>query len=225
MSTLQVGHTGLVDAPRRWDFLASLMLSQGYKTFVEVGCKEGRTTGHILKNVPDSRVIAIDPWIAQEKSSDPTRESYENWDFEKIAKEFDQNVGNDGDRCMMVKATSEEAVLLFETSGVAETNVVRYFDEAPAGWPRLTYGSGILDCADIVFIDALHDYEHVKQDIALWWPKVRVGGILSLHDFNHKWPGVERAIAEAFDLMHVGVGPDSVAFIIKHDEGQYRGVG
>lgn len=189
----QAGFTPLVEGPRRWDILAGFMREQGYTSFVEVGCKEGRTTGHILKNVPDSRVISIDPWIVQAKSADPKRETYASWDFEEIERTFWENVGEHKERCTMYRTTSE----------AASTDV-------PA-----------LSC-DLVFIDALHDYESVKQDIALWWPKVRVGGMLALHDFNHQWPGVERAIAESFDLMQVGVAPDSVAFVLKNSEGQYR---
>lgn len=191
----QAGQPELIEAPRRWDVLASFMLEQKYKTFVEVGCKEGRTTGFILKHVPDARVIAIDPWITQEKSADKTKETYEDWDFEKIEKEFLANVGENKGRCGMLRMTSEEAA-----------------------------GVGVMEGQfDLVFIDALHDYEHVKQDIGLWWPKVRIGGILAGHDFNHKWPGCERAVAESFDLMHVGVAPDSVWFVIKQSEDQYRG--
>jgi len=182
------GHSGLIDSPRRWDFLASLMNEQGYKSFVEIGCKEGRTTGFILKNVPGSQVIAVDPWITQDATHDPTKETYKEWDFSKIEAQFWDNVGDNKDRCAMWRMTSEEA---------AATG-----PQPPDGW-------------DIVFIDALHDYEHVKQDIELWWPKVRNGGILAGHDFNHKWPGVERAVAEAFNLMQVGVGPDSVWFVVK----------
>lgn len=199
MTTLQVGHTGLVDGPRRWDVLASFMTEQGYKTFVEVGCKEGRTTGHILKNVPDARVIAIDPWMQQEASADKTKETYAGWDFEDIERQFWANVGeeNRDTRCTMFRCTSEDA------THIDTCDVDGEFD--------------------LIFIDALHDYEHVKQDISLWWPKVRLGGILAGHDFNHKWPGVERAVAESFDLMHVGVAPDSVWFVIKVSEEQYRG--
>lgn len=36
---------------------------------------------------------------------------------------------------------------------------------------------------DFVYIDARHDYKSVLQDIGLWWPKVRDGGIMSGHDF------------------------------------------
>jgi glycosyltransferase involved in cell wall biosynthesis len=46
------------------------------------------------------------------------------------------------------------------------------------------------------FIDAAHDYESVKRDIAAWLPKVRQGGILAGHDAE--WEGVQKAIKEAF---------------------------
>jgi hypothetical protein len=36
---------------------------------------------------------------------------------------------------------------------------------------------------DFVYIDANHTYEHVKQDIRLWSPKVKIGGILAGHDY------------------------------------------
>jgi hypothetical protein len=36
---------------------------------------------------------------------------------------------------------------------------------------------------DFVYIDANHTYEHVKNDIMLWYPKVKIGGILAGHDF------------------------------------------
>lgn len=50
---------------------------------------------------------------------------------------------------------------------------------------------------DIVFIDACHNYECVKDDIHLWLPKVKKGGILSGHDYNSGWPGVVRAVNES----------------------------
>ena len=52
---------------------------------------------------------------------------------------------------------------------------------------------------DLVFIDANHTYEHVKEDIEAWYPKIRDGGILSGHDFNGDFPGVEKAVREYFE--------------------------
>lgn len=36
---------------------------------------------------------------------------------------------------------------------------------------------------DFVFIDADHSYNAVKKDLEAWYPKVRVGGIVSGHDY------------------------------------------
>lgn len=188
----QAGFTPIIAQPRRWDVLAAFMAEQGYKSFVEVGCKEGRTTGHILKSIPEASVIAIDPWIVQAPSADKTRETYEKWDFEKIEREFWENVGEHRERCKMLKMTGHKAA----------------YQHA--------------EKSDLVFIDALHDYDSVYADIHDWWPHVRVGGMLAGHDFNHQWPGVERAVSDCFDLMQVGVTSDSVWFVIKQSEDQLR---
>jgi hypothetical protein len=57
------------------------------------------------------------------------------------------------------------------------------------------------DQLDLVFIDANHEYKHVKQDILSWLPKVRLGGILAGHDYAPDIPmfsGVKRAVDEIF---------------------------
>lgn len=51
---------------------------------------------------------------------------------------------------------------------------------------------------DFVFIDADHAYLMVKADIDAWMPKVHAGGILCGHDYGEKWPGVVRAVNDAF---------------------------
>jgi hypothetical protein len=54
----------------------------------------------------------------------------------------------------------------------------------------------VSDSLGFVYIDGLHDYEHVAVDIAAWWPKVRSGGILAGHDYIWCMPGVVRAVNE-----------------------------
>lgn len=215
----QAGFTPIVAQPRRWDVLSQFMLEQCYKTFVEIGAKEGKTSSHILKTVPDSRVIAIDPWMADPApaNGDPTREDYKAWDFAKIEAEFWANVGDAKDRCTMLRMTSEDAADRLNTE-TDELNTILYTSENGMNGAEFK----ILPYIDIAFIDALHDYESVKQDIALWWPKVRIGGMLCGHDFNHQWPGVERAVADSFNLMQVGIASDSVWFIVKTHEDQLR---
>lgn len=60
---------------------------------------------------------------------------------------------------------------------------------------------------DFVFIDAGHTYKEVMQDIAFWWRKVKLGGILAGDDYN--WEEVAKAvrdfaqIRETFDLIKI----------------------
>lgn len=56
---------------------------------------------------------------------------------------------------------------------------------------------------DFVFIDANHCYQYCKQDLELWWPKIRKGGVLAGHDyvngtFNKTAFGVKQAVDEFF---------------------------
>jgi len=50
---------------------------------------------------------------------------------------------------------------------------------------------------DWVHLDARHDYESVRADIAAWLPKVKPGGWLSGDDYDElKFPEVVRAVGE-----------------------------
>jgi hypothetical protein len=65
------------------------------------------------------------------------------------------------------------------------------------------------DCADAaknfadesvwaVYVDADHREEQTGQHIDAWWPKLKAGGIMSGHDFNDVFPGVEKAVRKRF---------------------------
>ena len=45
---------------------------------------------------------------------------------------------------------------------------------------------------DFVCIDADHNYEPVKKDIEVWYPKVRLGGLFTGHE--NRWDGVTKAV-------------------------------
>lgn len=56
---------------------------------------------------------------------------------------------------------------------------------------------------DVVFIDMTHTYDHVKQDIQLWLPKVKHGGYIAGHDYQKYWPGVVKAVDEIFGKKNI----------------------
>lgn len=60
---------------------------------------------------------------------------------------------------------------------------------------------------DVVFIDACHTYECVKEDIRNWLPKVKRGGYLAGHDYPwSKDDSVKRAVDESVSPIEVTEG-------------------
>jgi hypothetical protein len=68
---------------------------------------------------------------------------------------------------------------------------------------------------DLIYIDAVHTYACVKQDIHLWLPKVKAGGILCGDDYTSNFPGVIRAVKELFPDGKHSVHNNSRWFHIK----------
>lgn len=58
---------------------------------------------------------------------------------------------------------------------------------------------------DFVYIDGNHDYEFVKQDIELYYPKVKDGGVLGGDDFSIRCRGVVRAVTEFLNKNNLDV--------------------
>jgi hypothetical protein len=57
-----------------------------------------------------------------------------------------------------------------------------------------------------VFIDANHNYEYVKKDIAKYTPKLKPAGLLTGHDIDY--PGVNKAVNEV--IKNFDVAPNFV---------------
>ena len=75
------------------------------------------------------------------------------------------------------------------------------------------------ECLDFVYIDAQHSYEGCKEDIKLWWPKLKKGGIFAGHDYvTGMFPegnfGVKRAVDEFIKEKKQKL------FVINADEGK-----
>lgn len=55
---------------------------------------------------------------------------------------------------------------------------------------------------DMIFIDANHTYESVKQDVEMWYPRVKGGGVFACHNYGHgDFPGVKQAVDEVLGPM------------------------
>jgi hypothetical protein len=85
---------------------------------------------------------------------------------------------------------------------VAEINSCR---DLP-GWKLViqdgaNYAAGLAsDSVDVILVDASHEYEATQREIAAWLPKLRIGGVMVLHDVAFARCGVWRAVVEVLGL-------------------------
>lgn len=66
---------------------------------------------------------------------------------------------------------------------------------------------------DLVFIDGPHTYKNVNNDLRIWVPRVRRGGIVAGHDFTCRHPPLLWAVSEyriSSGGSHINVGMDGV---------------
>jgi len=69
---------------------------------------------------------------------------------------------------------------------------------------------------DFIYIDGNHSEENVRQDIELYYPKVRIGGVLGGHDFCTKWKGVCKAVLEFTEKNNLKLfGKNSDWWVVK----------
>lgn len=116
-----------------------------------------------------------------------------------------------------VMAQTAKSVMSVDTfaandAGTIQTEELTTLDaylKAIEGLPNVSYFVGTSAEAakkikrkfDLIFIDADHSEEAVRQDIALWWPRVKRGGLMVFHDCfrDHGYfPGVYKAVHERF---------------------------
>lgn len=64
---------------------------------------------------------------------------------------------------------------------------------------------------DLLFVDALHTYEGAKSDVDLFFPWLRVGGLLVLHDVACGFSGVDRVWNEIKDRLS-GIGNETTLY-------------
>ena len=130
----------------------------------EIGVNTGVTTEYWLQNLKIQKLYAIDPWLPYDGPSAGTTHPTEPM-AEGHYRETLSRIAPFKDKVEVLKMTSEEAAKIVPD-----------------------------DSLDFVFIDGNHSYEFVRQDMGLWWPKVKLGGIFAGHDYSHG--DVNRALGE-----------------------------
>ena len=148
---------------------------------VEIGIQYGKYTELILGNSDLKRLYAIDPWI--EYKIDKYEDDYS--EDAKISQEQQDyrylttifRLNKFGMRSVVMRMTSVDACKLFSDGQL-----------------------------DFIFIDGNHAYEAVKEDLQLWYPKVRKGGLFSGDDYMYTPRGktpVKDAVDEFMSANHL----------------------
>jgi len=123
-------------------------------TGVEVGVRLGKFSELILREWEGRLLISIDPWQEATEAEYADRANLEQDSHDWYHAATQKRLAQFGERSQVWRMTSDEGAARVE----------------PAS-------------ADFVYIDARHDYESVREDLALWHPKLRPGGILAGHDY------------------------------------------
>lgn len=138
----------------------------------EVGVERGKFSARLLARWKGAHLLSIDPWAAV------SREEYVD--------------------LTNVSQTQQDA----RYEGVA-ANLARYGDRSSVWRMTGAEAAGRIPphSLDFVYIDARHDYDSVKEDLEIWYPRVRPHGIFAGHDYlNGELPngvfGVKRAVDE-----------------------------
>jgi len=148
--------------------IRSLNIEQ--QTVAEIGVFRGETSEVLLLEFPKLHLFMVDVWSVLQ----PTPE-------QRII-----DIG--GENVLIADAVENNyktALAVTKFAATRRTVIKTTSEEASTIVP---------DNLDLVFIDANHSYQYVRQDIELWWPKVRPGGILCGHDFSFEFRNVKRAV-------------------------------
>jgi len=163
-----------------------------YMIGCEVGVWEGKTSAELLSRFHNLHLHMIDPWQSEGILGSMKCSKSPRF-MNKVFRLAATNTEFAQQRRTIIRDTGTNAVTTFSDASL-----------------------------DFVFIDANHYYEHVKEDLNDWWPKLKPEGIFVGHDYNGKtdkkgiW-GVKRAVDEFADNLNleVEVYPELLWCIIK----------
>lgn len=166
-------------APEELGWLART--ARNSKIVIEIGTWKGRSTFALCAT--PGKVYSVDHFKGNSNPNDATAQEVASRGPDAIFSDFMNNVGS---------WIAREKLMLFRMKGSEAANM-------------LTERIG-KESADFIFIDADHEYAHVKEDIENYLPLLKPGGIISGHDFNNLYPGVVRAVYDLLPTYSMPIG-------------------
>ena len=146
--------------PRHWHMIISLLRNKPCARGAEIGVFKGVFANRMFKHLPEIQTYyCIDPWAHDKEYLKSLRKNSNEMKTSpnNAYKAFLNNTNTWKKKRIILRMTSMQAL------------------------DKVVDGS-----LDWVFIDGNHTYPHAKQDIIGWSKKLKVGGLLSGHDYFDK---------------------------------------
>jgi hypothetical protein len=142
----------------RKEWLAWQIVSNDFKKGVELGVLRGPTFKYLIENCKKLELTGVDVFCADKR-----------WRAQGV---------NTTEELQKVRAAEWYFELLnFCDEHQPRANIMRDFtNQAHKNFED--------ESLDFIFVDAAHTYDAVVEDIKLWEPKVRKGGLVSGHDID-----------------------------------------
>lgn len=137
-----------------------------YGKFIEIGTWLGQSAAYMAVEIANSKKN-IDFYCVDTWKGSEEHQSDERVKKDELYQTFLKNISPISEYIIPIRLTSEQAASHFKNESL-----------------------------DFIFIDANHEYEEVKKDIEIWYPKLKNGGIFAGHDYVQSWPGVYKAVNE-----------------------------
>lgn len=123
---------------------------------VEVGTWKAGYSEKILSRSNLSRLYSVDPWKLWPDNLYPDCQNVSQYMYDQAMQTAIERLNKFGYRSQIIRKASNEASELFDNGQL-----------------------------DFVYIDANHKYVRVTEDLKLWYPKLKRGGLMVGHDYMH----------------------------------------
>ena len=191
------------------EFVVELVKHFDARRVAEVGVWKGQLSRMLLEQCPLDHLTMVDPLEMQ-------RNFFESSSQGPHPTMMDGKVYN----CRMGESTLTQAqldevhrdmVAAFRRDFPGRSEFIRL--PSVKGSQRIAEGS-----LDLVFIDAIHLYEDVLEDIAAWLPKVKPNGILAGDDYSTAFQGVIDAVNETFPDRIRRIHPETGVWYVRNSD-------
>ena len=156
--------------------IPQIINDKNYKIGAEIGCAYGGHLDSILSQTNIEKLYGIDPYLNYTEYGADLM-NMQQIQMDTLFELVKSRLSYYGNRLEFIRKKSEEAYQQFENNSL-----------------------------DFVYIDGNHYEEYIKNDLNCWWPKIKNGGMLCGHDYDHDgFPHVTLHVNSFFKNLNIEV--------------------